>query len=127
MGLPAVPFPDRPAGRGHVPRDPPAHDPPRADAEHIRGEAEAERLAPTRQHLGLAADLDPARPPRIHRFQIVHEERHPWVALHIVVFLAPGEVVPVDIDGVQLRIVPERAGDTCGWPSEPTLASRPNN
>src|SRR3712207_7018219 len=50
----------------------------------------SERLAPAPQHLGLAADLDPAHPPRIHRFQVVHDERNPGVALHILVHLPPG-------------------------------------
>jgi hypothetical protein len=105
------PLRDGAAGGEHVPVDPPAHDPPRADAEHLRGEAGAERLAPAPQHLGLAADLDPAHSPRIHRGQVVHDERNPGVALHILVLLPPGEVVPPDIDRVQLRVVPEPDGD----------------
>src|SRR5215208_1522121 len=109
--LSGSPLRDGAPGGDHVPHDPPAHDPPRADAEHIRGESGAERLAPARQNLGLAADLDPSRLPRVHRFQVVHEERHPWVALHIPVLLVLSEDVPADIDRVQLRVVAERDGD----------------
>jgi hypothetical protein len=90
----------------------------------------AERLAPATQHLGLAADLYPARSPRIHRDHVVHEERHPGVALHILVLLVPGEVVSADIDRVRLRVVVEQwneTGTTCGRPSEPTVASRPRS
>ena len=49
-------------------------------------------------HLWRHQHLDPARPPRIYRDHVVHEESNLWVALHLLILLVPGEVVPADLD-----------------------------
>src|SRR5581483_1293157 len=94
-------------GREGLPLDPPAHDPPGPDAEHFGIEARQNLVAASVQHRRLAADLDPTRPPRVDRGQVVDDKGDPGVVAYVAVLLTGGEAVAADVDGVKLWVVAE--------------------
>jgi hypothetical protein len=57
---------------------------------------------------------------------IIDHQRGHARALDVAELLAPGEVVPADVDAVGLGVVAEATGTTWGRPSGPTVASRPS-
>src|SRR2546428_24318 len=87
--------------------DPPADDPPGADAKHLWGETPHEPLAARLQNFGHTPDLDPAGPPGVHGGHVVNHQRHPGVTAHVAELLALREVVAADIDRVRLAVVPK--------------------
>ena len=62
------------------------------DADEGSAEARPQVFAAARNGVGAAADLEHPRLPRIDRFQVIDDDRRPWVRLHVAELLGGGDV-----------------------------------